>query len=263
MVRPAKRLRAGDELELEGGALRAKALTRIAGDDGRPGPEWVLELVPDERFGTLEQALEEAGRMPLPPYIHRERGPDPDAARDRERYQTVFAARAGAVAAPTAGLHFTDELVERLRANGIELASVTLHVGAGTFQPVQTEDLAQHRMHSEDFTLPQSTVDAVERARARGGRVIAVGTTSVRVLESCADENGRLSAQSGATRLFIQPGFRFRNVDGLMTNFHLPRSTLLVLVSAFAGRERVLRLYREALAEGYRFYSYGDAQLYI
>jgi S-adenosylmethionine:tRNA ribosyltransferase-isomerase len=263
LVRPAKRLRSGDAIELEGGAVHARAVERLSGEDGRPGAEWVLDLVHADRFASLEAALEEAGRMPLPPYIHRDRELDPDAAHDRERYQTVFAARTGAVAAPTAGLHFTAGLLDRLRARGIGIASLTLHVGAGTFQPLQSEDLAQHRMHSEEFTLPQATVDAIERTRSDGGRIIAVGTTSARVLESCVDESGRLQAQAGSTRIFIQPGWRFRGIDGLLTNFHLPRSTLLVLVSALAGRERVLRLYREALERGYRFYSYGDAQLYL
>jgi S-adenosylmethionine:tRNA ribosyltransferase-isomerase len=262
-VRPAKRLRAGDEIELEDGAVRARAMARVAGEDGRLGPEWVLDLEAGGGFATLDEALEARGRMPLPPYIHRERACDPDAARDRERYQTVFAREAGAVAAPTAGLHFTGDLLGALRARGVEIASLTLHVGAGTFQPVQSEDLDAHRMHAEEFTLPQETADAVSRTRARGGRVIAVGTTSVRVLETCAGPDGRLQAGSGSTRLFIQPGWTFQSVDGLVTNFHLPRSTLLVLVSAFAGRERVLRIYREALERGYRFYSYGDAQLWL
>jgi S-adenosylmethionine:tRNA ribosyltransferase-isomerase len=261
LVRPAKRLRPGDELELEDGAVRARAVERPLCDDGRPGPEWVLDLEPGPRFASLDAAIEAAGRMPLPPYIQRERGADPDAAQDREDYQTVFAARTGAVAAPTAGLHFTRELLERLRERGIDTATVTLHVGAGTFQPVQTDDIAQHRMHSEDYTLPQATVDAIEATRARGGRVVAVGTTTTRVLESCADERGVLQPGSGSTRIFIHPGWRFRSIDALLTNFHLPKSTLLMLVSAFAGRERTLDLYAQALRAGYRFYSYGDAML--
>jgi S-adenosylmethionine:tRNA ribosyltransferase-isomerase len=262
-VRPAKRLHAGDALELEGGLVRATAVRRIDGEDGRPGPEWVLDLEPDGRFASLEQALESAGRMPLPPYIHRDPDGDPADANDRERYQTVFAARTGAIAAPTAGLHFTSALMDRLRASGIGIASLTLHVGAGTFLPMQTEDLGEHAMHAEDYVLPQDTVDAIAHARARGGRVIAVGTTSARVLESCTDESGAMHAGSGSTRLFIQPGRTFRGIDGLLTNFHLPRSTLVVLVSAFAGRDRVLRLYREALERGYRFYSFGDAMLLL
>ncbi|TAJ22065.1 MAG: tRNA preQ1(34) S-adenosylmethionine ribosyltransferase-isomerase QueA, partial [Planctomycetota bacterium] len=182
---------------------------------------------------------------------------------DRARYQTVYAREVGAVAAPTAGLHFTPALLERLAARGVGLAHVTLHVGLGTFQPVQAEDPREHRMHSERYTLPAETVAAVERARARGGRVVAIGTTSARVLESCVDASGALRAGTGATELFLYPGKELRVVDALLTNFHLPRSTLLMLVSAFAGRERVLRLYGEAIAAGYRFYSYGDAMLLV
>jgi S-adenosylmethionine:tRNA ribosyltransferase-isomerase len=260
-VRPAKRLRAGEVVEIDGGRVRARAVRRIEGDDGRPGAEWLIDL--EHGFDSIDAALEAAGRMPLPPYIRRLQGDDPADAEDRERYQTVFAATPGAVAAPTAGLHFTAELVERLRARDIATAAVTLHVGAGTFLPMQSDDLTDHAMHSEDFVLPQSTADAVARTRARGGRVIAVGTTSTRVLESCTDEDGAVHAGAGSTRLFIQPGRPFRAIDGLLTNFHLPRSTLIVLVSAFAGRERVLDLYREALEHGYRFYSYGDAMLLL
>ena len=206
--------------------------------------------------------LERHGELPLPPYVERSSG-DPRRQHDREDYQTVYARESGAVAAPTAGLHLTRELLERLRERGVEQAFVTLHVGVGTFRPVKVEDTDEHVMHSERFTLSAETVAAVERARARGGRVVAVGTTSVRVLESCVDEAGRLAARSGETTLFITPGRPFRVVDALMTNYHLPESTLLMLVSAFAGRERVLALYEEALREGYRFYSYGDAMLLL
>jgi S-adenosylmethionine:tRNA ribosyltransferase-isomerase len=261
-VKPAKRLRSGESVELEGGALVARAVERVA-----DGAEWIVEIQdPRAPSRSVEELLEERGHVPLPPYIHRGFRTDPDdasEARDRERYQTVFAAHPGAVAAPTAGLHFTHELLARLAERGIERASVTLHVGAGTFQPVQVEEVEEHCMHAEEFVLDDAAVAAVERARARGGRVIAVGTTSARVLESCAGEDGRLHASAGSTRLFITPGRRFRAIDGLLTNFHLPRSTLLMLVSAFAGRERVLRLYREALERGYRFYSYGDAMLLL
>jgi S-adenosylmethionine:tRNA ribosyltransferase-isomerase len=260
-VRPAKRLRAGEIVEIQGGLVRARAVRRIADEEGAPGPEWVVDL--EHGFDSIDAALEAAGRMPLPPYIRRDPDADPADARDRDRYQTVFAAQPGAVAAPTAGLHFTTDLLARLRARGIETAAVTLHVGAGTFQPLQSDDLSAHAMHAEEFVLPQTTADAVTRARERRGRVVAVGTTSTRVLESCTDEAGRTHARAGSTRLFIQPGRPFRGVDGLLTNFHLPRSTLIVLVSAFAGRERVLRLYREALETGYRFYSYGDAMLLL
>lgn len=262
-VRPAKRISIGDVITLEGGALRARAVSRTLDDAGRPGAEWLFGMEHDTRFTSFDAALESAGHMPLPPYIRRARQGDAHEEQDRERYQTVFAACSGAVAAPTAGLHFTPDLIRRLGERGIEIAPVTLHVGVGTFQPMQTDDLSEHRMHAEEYVLTQSTVDAVLRTRARGGRVVAVGTTSARVLESCADEQGHLTAGAGSTRLFIAPGRPFRVIDGLMTNFHLPRSTLLVLVAALVGRERVLRLYAEAMERGYRFYSYGDAQLYL
>lgn len=263
-VKPAKRIKVGETIELEGGALHARAIERSLDGEGEAGAEWIFELTDVRRPGRrIEESLEESGRMPLPPYIRREREADPHTASDRERYQTVFAAHSGAIAAPTAGLHFTRALLDALVGQGIEIASVTLHVGVGTFQPVQVEDLAHHAMHAEDYVLPASTVAAIERTRARGGRVIAVGTTSARVLESCADESGRVAASAGETRLFITPGRKFRVIDALLTNFHLPKSTLLVLVSALAGRERTLRLYREALASGYRFYSYGDAMLLL
>lgn len=262
LVKPAGRLKIGEKFALENGALFAIAVQRSTAPDGHPGSEWTLELGDEEGSDrTLDELLERNGRMPLPPYIRRGRGEDPHREIDRQRYQTVFACHTGAVAAPTAGLHFTPELIARLASGGIETTAITLHVGAGSFQPVTAEDIAQHVMHSEGFVLPASTVEAVERTRARGGRVIAVGTTSVRVLESCSDELGALKPTRGETNVFITPGHRFHVVDALLTNFHLPRSTLLMLVSAFAGRERVLRLYREAVSAGYRFYSYGDAML--
>jgi S-adenosylmethionine:tRNA ribosyltransferase-isomerase len=198
--------------------------------------------------------------MPLPPYIQRTPG-DAHEALDRERYQTVYATRPGAVAAPTAGLHFTQELLERLRAQGVRTATVTLHVGPGTFRPVKTERIEEHRMHAERIELPGATVDAVQETRRRGGRVVAVGTTSVRVLEGAAAATGELQPVSGSTDLFLRPGSTFHVVDALLTNFHLPRSSLLMLVAAFAGHERTLELYCEAIARKYRFYSYGDALL--
>ena len=197
--------------------------------------------------------FETHGSMPLPPYIDRE----PDAS-DRERYQTVYAAEPGAVAAPTAGLHFDEPTLARLAAEGIAIARLTLHVGAGTFQPLRADDIEAHRMHAERFRVPQETVAAVGAARRRGGRVIAVGTTVVRSLEAAAT-GGTLAAGSGETDIFIRPGHRFRVVDALLTNFHLPESTLLVLIAAFAGRERVLAAYHHAIARRYRFFSYGDA----
>ena len=199
----------------------------------------------------VEPHLDRLGHIPLPPYIHR-----PDKASDRDRYQTVFARTPGAIAAPTAGLHFTEKLLEEIAAAGIGIARVTLHVGIGTFKPVSAERIEDHRMDRERYEVGEETAEAIRRTRERGGRIVAVGTTVVRTLESSGAEAG-----SGSTELFITPGFRFRVVDVLLTNFHLPRSTLLMLVSALAGRERVLAAYEEAIREGYRFYSYGDAML--
>lgn len=257
LVRPASRLKPGEALLIEGGGLVARALER----DG-DGVAWRIDLcAPDGARDEVEALIEQHGEPPLPPYIRRPRGDAERTAQDRERYQTIFADQTGAVAAPTAGLHFTQRLVDELAALGVEFARVTLHVGEGTFKPIAVEDTRDHAMHSERFTLSQAAVDAIDLCRSRGGRVLAVGTTSVRVLESCCDETGRLRAQSGQTKLFLTPGAPFRVVDSLLTNFHLPRSTLLMLVAAFAGRERILRLYAEAIERGYRFYSYGDAML--
>lgn len=206
--------------------------------------------------GPVDRALERMGTMPLPPYI--ERPPEGNDA-DRERYQTVYARRPGAVAAPTAGLHFTDRLLAALKRRGIRRTRLTLHIGPGTFQPVHVERLEDHAMHEESFVLDESCAAAIRECRHRGGRVVAVGTTVVRVLEHCANETGEVAPERGATALFISPGYEFRCVDALITNFHLPRSTLLMLVSAFGGHERILAAYRVAIDAGYRFYSYGDA----
>lgn len=261
LARPSARLRAGEELALEGGELGVRLTERLE-QAGAPSAQWRVELSASSGAPVdVEAALERHGELPLPPYIERAAGSDPRALVDRERYQTVYARSLGAVAAPTAGLHFTPELLSALAARGIASATLTLHVGLGTFQPVQAEDVREHAMHAESYELPRATVDAIAACRARGGRVIAVGTTSCRVLESCAQPDGSLRAGQGSTRLFLLPGSPLRAVDALLTNFHLPRSTLLMLVSAFAGRERVLRLYREAIERGYRFYSYGDAML--
>jgi S-adenosylmethionine:tRNA ribosyltransferase-isomerase len=219
--------------------------------EGRRGEFFLLRFDAD-----VVDVMERIGHVPLPPYIEHA-----DAAEDAERYQTVYAARPGAVAAPTAGLHFTQELLGRLRARGVELAALTLHVGAGTFQPVRTRDLSEHRMHSEWFDIGEATATAVNRARAAGRRVIAVGTTSLRALES-AGLDGTLRAGSAETDIFITPGFRFRIVDALVTNFHLPRSTLLMLVSALAGIDRIRGAYAHAIARQYRFFSYGDAKFH-
>ena len=219
---------------------------------GRDGEFYQLRFHID---GALESWLLKAGRLPLPPYIHRDPGIDDD-----ERYQTVFARELGAVAAPTAGLHFDDALLETLRAQGIEFGHVTLHVGAGTFQPVRVDDVREHRMHSEWLNVGAALVEQVRAARARGGRVIAVGTTVVRALES-ALRDGELQPFAGETQIFIFPGYRIRSVDAMLTNFHLPESTLLMLVSAFAGKDRVFAAYEHAVRERYRFFSYGDAML--
>jgi len=239
-VRVSKPLKPGRTLQV--GAFELLVLGR-EGDFYRLGfPAPVLDV------------LEAEGEVPLPPYIGRAA-----ATADESRYQTVYGTRPGAVAAPTAGLHFTPELLERLRELGVEVATVTLHVGAGTFQPVRSEDLSAHRMHFERFEVDAQAAAAIARCRARGGRVVAVGTTVVRTLESAAADDGTVAVASGETDLFITPGYRFRVVDALVTNFHLPKSTLLMLVSAFAGRRRVLEAYAAAVAQRYRFFSYGDA----
>lgn len=221
---------------------------------GREGEFYRLRFHVD---GVLESWLQHAGRLPLPPYIHR----DPDVA-DQARYQTVFAREPGAVAAPTAGLHFDESLLQALRERGVESGHITLHVGAGTFQPVRVDELDEHRMHSEWLNVGAHLVEQVRRTRARGGRVVAVGTTVVRALES-ALRDGELLPFAGETSIFILPGYRIRSVDALLTNFHLPESTLLMLVSAFAGRERMFAAYAHAIAERYRFFSYGDAMLLL
>jgi S-adenosylmethionine:tRNA ribosyltransferase-isomerase len=255
-----ERLLGGFDARAQIGASKPpKAGSRIALDAGgeaevieREGEFYRLRFhVPE----SLEQWLLHAGQLPLPPYIQRAPGAD-----DAERYQTVFARQPGAVAAPTAGLHFDEPLLATLRERGIEFGHVTLHVGAGTFQPVRVEDVRQHRMHSEWLNVGAELVEQVRRTRARGGRVIAVGTTVVRALES-AMRDGELQPFAGETQLFIFPGYRIRSIDALITNFHLPQSTLLMLVSAFAGRERVLAAYRHAVQARYRFFSYGDAML--
>jgi S-adenosylmethionine:tRNA ribosyltransferase-isomerase len=208
----------------------------------------------------LDDAIAERGETPLPPYIASKREPD---EQDKADYQTVFAREEGSVAAPTAGLHFTDRLLEKLAARGVALHKVTLHVGAGTFLPVKADDTAEHKMHAEFASLPAETADALNAARAKGGRIVAVGSTALRTLETAANDDGTLRAYSGDTSLFITPGYRFKAVDLMFTNFHLPRSTLFMLVSAFSGLETMQRAYAHAIAAGYRFYSYGDACLLI
>ena len=243
LCRPGKHLREGAEILFGEGELRAR----------------IEEVLPDGnrrvRFfyeGIFLEVLDRLGKMPLPPYIKEE-------LQDRERYQTVYSRELGSAAAPTAGLHFTRELLDEIRGKGVTVCPVTLHVGLGTFRPVKEEEIEQHEMHAEYCIIPEETAKAVNACRENGGRVIAVGTTSCRTLESFADENGRLKPASGWTDIFIYPGYRFRCIDGLITNFHLPESTLIMLVSALAGREQVLNAYRVAVEERYRFFSFGDA----
>lgn len=216
----------------------------------RDGDLFVIRLLGQDPMALLQQH----GHMPLPPYIKRE-----DTADDRERYQTVIAKKEGAVAAPTAGLHFTDDLFEQLKSKGVQVAEVTLHVGAGTFLPMRADKVTEHQMHSEWFECPAATADLINQTRAQGGRVVAVGTTVVRTLESVVKQTGAIQGHSGDTDIFIYPGFDWQVVDALVTNFHLPESTLIMLVSAFAGRDHVLAAYRSAVENEYRFFSYGDA----
>ena len=247
LVRPGRYLRPGQRVTVDDD-LSVVVESEATAEDSRR----LVRLL--SRARDVPAALERCGHVPLPPYVRR-----PDRAADRERYQTIYARERGSVAAPTAGLHFTDAVLGRLRARGVETADVVLHVGPGTFRPVTAERVEDHRVQPEEFLLPEETVDAVARAKARGGRVIAVGTTTVRTLEASAMGRGTIVPGGGETSLVIVPGFRFQAVDALVTNFHLPRSSLLLLVAAFAGRERVLAAYAEAVRSRYRFYSYGDA----
>ena len=250
LVRPGRRLKAGSEIVLaDRDGERTDARVTIV--ERRPEGSAVVVL-PDE----VSDRLNAFGEMPLPPYIH-ERLTDP------ERYQTVYSRIEGSAAAPTAGLHFTPELMTEIRQRGVRIVEVTLHVGIGTFQPVKVEDVREHEMHAEWFHVPPETLAAIAETRSRGGRVIAVGTTSCRTLESIDPAQMRGSGQSGWTSLFITPGFQFRTVDALITNFHLPRSTLMLMVSAYAGRERILATYAEAVKNRYRFFSFGDAMLIL
>jgi S-adenosylmethionine:tRNA ribosyltransferase-isomerase len=251
LARNTRRVRPGDTLTIEGGGgLTARVVDKAA--DGSVGLAFNLE------GDALMAAFEQAGVLALPPYIHRPDGPTADDASD---YQTVFAQRQGAVAAPTAGLHFTPALLDSLDAMGVQRVTVTLHVGIGTFLPVRVERVTDHRMHAERGEISATTAETINAARRAGGRVIAVGTTSLRLLESAALPDGTIQPFAGETALFILPGYRFKVVDRLVTNFHLPRSTLLMLVSAFRGRDRMLAAYAHAVQAGYRFHSYGDACL--
>lgn len=256
-IRPAKRVEAGDRLQFghSGNLCLMGTLDATVEEKGEAG-EVILAF--DLTSAALDEAIATVGHIPLPPYIASRRAED---ERDRTDYQTIYARQEGAVAAPTAGLHFTPELMEALDGRGIERYFVTLHVGAGTFLPVKTDDTSDHKMHAETGHLDGDTAEALNAVRAKGGRVIAVGTTSLRLLESAAADDGQLREWSGATDIFITPGYRFRSVDALMTNFHLPRSTLFMLVCAFSGLNTMQVAYRHAIENGYRFYSYGDASL--
>ncbi len=249
LAKPARRLRPHERL-IFSEELTAEIVAM--GSEGR-------RIVRLDYEGDFWAVLERAGQTPLPPYIRRKK-PEPQ---DRERYQTVYAAVPGAVAAPTAGLHFTPELLQEMERKGIRIARLTLHVGLGTFRPIQTENIENHRMHAEYYSVSERAAAIINETRAQQGRIVAVGTTVVRTLETIVDENERVRPGSGMTDLYITPGFVFRATDALITNFHLPRSSLLVLVAAFVGRERILEAYQEAIRRGYRFYSYGDATLII
>ncbi|MCL2397930.1 MAG: tRNA preQ1(34) S-adenosylmethionine ribosyltransferase-isomerase QueA [Defluviitaleaceae bacterium] len=242
LVRPGKWAKIGQKLSF-GDILSAEIIDIVDGGN---------RLVRFTYDGIFEEILDQLGEMPLPPYIT-------EKLEDKDRYQTVYAKESGSAAAPTAGLHFTQELLDKIRQKGVSIAYVTLHVGLGTFRPVKADKIEDHEMHSEFYVLEPSQADIINAARAVGGRVIAIGTTSVRTLESCATDNGLVAANSGYTGIFIYPGYRFRVVDGLVTNFHLPESTLIMLVSALAGRENILAAYNEAIQEKYRFFSFGDA----
>ena len=243
LVRPGKHLREGARVSFGDGELTAE-IAEVLPDGNR--------LVRFDYEGIFLEVLERLGKMPLPPYIKEE-------LQDQERYQTVYSKVNGSAAAPTAGLHFTPELLERIAAKGVGVGYVTLHVGLGTFRPVKEDEIEQHDMHSEYCTIPQETADLINRTKANGGRVICVGTTSCRTIESWAGEDGAMTATGGWTNIYIYPGYRFKVMDALVTNFHLPESTLIMLVSALAGREHVLAAYEEAVRERYRFFSFGDA----
>lgn len=247
LVKPGKKARPGTKLVFGGGLLKAEVLDIV--DEGN-------RLIHFEYEGIFEEILDKLGEMPLPPYITHK-------LEDKNRYQTVYAKHEGSAAAPTAGLHFTKELLEAIKAKGIKIANITLHVGLGTFRPVKVEDVAAHHMHSEFYMIDQKAADMINETKRAGGRIISVGTTSTRTLESVADENGFVREASGWTQIFIYPGYQFKCIDALITNFHLPESTLLMLVSALASREKILNAYKIAVEEKYRFFSFGDAMLII
>ena len=247
LVRPGRKMRTGTKLSFGSGELTAEVTEEL--EDGN-------RLIRFDYEGIFLEVLERLGKMPLPPYIKEE-------LQDQERYQTVYSRVPGSAAAPTAGLHFTPELLKTIQDKGVSIGYVTLHVGLGTFRPVKEDTIEAHEMHSEFCTIPQETADLINRTKAQGGRCICVGTTSCRTLESWAGEDGHMEAKAGWTDIYIYPGYRFKVMDGLVTNFHLPASTLIMLVSAFAGREHVLAAYEEAVRERYRFFSFGDAMLIV
>ncbi len=243
ILKPGKKAKPGAEFEFGEGKLRAKVLD-YAEDGGR-----IVEFYYE---GVFEAVLEELGQMPLPPYIK-------EKLEDKERYQTVYAKYDGSAAAPTAGLHFTNEFLDEIRLKGVNTAFVTLHVGLGTFRPVKCDNILEHKMHTEHYIITEETAGLINKTKEKGGRIIAVGTTSVRVLETVGNEEGKVTASEGDTSIFIYPGYKFKVVDNLVTNFHLPESTLLMLISAFSDREKILSAYEEAIKEKYRFFSFGDA----
>ena len=243
LVKPGRKAKPGTRISFGDGLLTGEVVDIV--DEGN-------RLIRFEYQGIFEEILDQLGQMPLPPYITHQ-------LKDKDRYNTVYAEHSGSAAAPTAGLHFTPELLTEIQAKGVGIARVTLHVGLGTFRPVKVDDVENHHMHSEFYMISEEAADKINRAKENGGRVICVGTTSCRTIESAADENGRLKACSGWTEIFIYPGYRFQILDGLITNFHLPESTLIMLVSALAGKEHVLAAYEEAVREKYRFFSFGDA----
>lgn len=249
LARPARRLRIGARISFGTSSLEAEVIN--AADDG-------TRVIRFEKTENLREVIDEIGQTPLPPYIKRDQG---TLAKDQQRYQTVYASERGAIAAPTAGLHFTPKVLEEIEAAAIKIAKVTLHVGYGTFEPVRVDDVAAHRVAPEQFTISDDAAKLINDSRNAGGRLVCVGTTTARAVESAASENGQVGACSGVADLTIIPGYKFRVVDALLTNFHLPRSSLLLLVSAFAGRDLILKAYRHAVTERYRFYSYGDCVL--
>ncbi|MBR5156140.1 MAG: tRNA preQ1(34) S-adenosylmethionine ribosyltransferase-isomerase QueA [Clostridia bacterium] len=247
IVRPGKKARPGHKVVFGDGKLKAEILD-IVNDGNR--------LVKFSYNGIFNEILDELGEMPLPPYIH-------EKLEDRERYQTVYSKVDGSAAAPTAGLHFTNDVLEEIKKKGADLAFVTLHVGLGTFRPVKVDVIEEHKMHSEFYTVDEETAQKINKAKQNGGRIICVGTTSTRVVETLSDDSGKMHSGSGWTDIFIYPGYKFKMIDALITNFHLPQSTLIMLVSALAGRDNVLAAYREAVKEKYRFFSFGDAMFIV